>query len=79
MMLGKLLIMRWDRGHDRRADPCHDARSLYVGGCAGPSKCQALKVSEEEMAAINIKHATFHGDWNYTIRPNSRQNRLLIT
>jgi hypothetical protein len=39
---------------------------------------KGVKVSDEEMAAINIKQAMFHGDWNYTIRPNSRQNRYLL-
>jgi hypothetical protein len=24
-----------------------------------------------EIAAINIKHAEFHGEWNYTISPNT--------
>lgn len=28
-----------------------------------------LEVSDEEYAAIEIKRATFHGDWNYTISP----------
>jgi hypothetical protein len=28
-----------------------------------------IKVSDEELAAMNIKKATFHGDWNYTIVP----------
>lgn len=28
-----------------------------------------IKVSEEELAAVNIQKATFHGDWNYTIIP----------
>jgi len=23
------------------------------------------------MAALNIKHAQFHGEWNYTISPNT--------
>ena len=27
------------------------------------------KVSEEEMATINIKPSRFHGEWNYVIRP----------
>lgn len=27
------------------------------------------KVSDEEFDAINMKRASFHGDWNYTIRP----------
>ncbi len=28
-----------------------------------------LKVSDEELATINIKKAGFHGEWNYTISP----------
>ena len=28
-----------------------------------------IEVSEEELAAVNIKRARFHGDWNYTISP----------
>ena len=30
------------------------------------------KVTEEEMAAINITPLRFHGEWNYVIRPNSK-------
>ena len=29
------------------------------------------KVSDEEMTRVNLKRNTFHGDWNYVIRPNS--------
>lgn len=28
-----------------------------------------IKVSDEELAAVKINRATFHGDWNYTISP----------
>jgi hypothetical protein len=28
-----------------------------------------IKVSEEELATVNIEKAMFHGDWNYTIIP----------
>ncbi len=27
-------------------------------------------VSDEQMAALNIKRDPFHGEWNYTIRPS---------
>jgi hypothetical protein len=30
-----------------------------------------IVVSDAEMAAINIKRAEFHGEWNYTISPNT--------
>ena len=29
------------------------------------------KVSNEEMARVNLKRNTFHGEWNYLIKPNS--------
>ncbi len=29
-----------------------------------------IVVSDAEMAALNIKRAEFHGEWNYTISPN---------
>src|SRR5206468_918905 len=28
-----------------------------------------IKVTEKEMALLNITRDAFHGDWNYTIRP----------
>jgi hypothetical protein len=28
-----------------------------------------LKVSDEELAALNLVRDAFHGDWNYTIKP----------
>ena len=30
-----------------------------------------MQVSDEEMAQVNLQRCTFHGDWNYTIRPNT--------
>jgi hypothetical protein len=30
------------------------------------------KVSDEELATVNIERATFQGKWNYTIKPNHR-------
>jgi hypothetical protein len=30
------------------------------------------KVTDEEFNRVNIQRHTFHGDWNYTIRPNGR-------
>ena len=31
------------------------------------------KVSDEELASINLKRHTFHGDWNYTLLPTRRK------
>ena len=28
------------------------------------------KVSDDEMKRVNLERHTFHGDWNYVIRPN---------
>jgi hypothetical protein len=32
-----------------------------------------IKVSDAEMAALEIERAAFHGNWNYTIRPRSKE------
>jgi len=29
-----------------------------------------IKVSDEELAALNLSRASFHGEWNYTIKPH---------
>jgi hypothetical protein len=33
---------------------------------------KGIKVSDEEMQAINISRNEFHGEWNYTISPNQQ-------
>jgi len=40
---------------------------------------KGIKVSDEEMAAINLTRADFHGDWNYTIAPQPPPNDAVIT
>jgi hypothetical protein len=36
---------------------------------------KGIQVTDEQMAQINIESHEFHGDWNYTIRPNRRAKR----
>ena len=31
-----------------------------------------IKVSDAELAVLNLKRADFHGDWNYTLLPNRK-------
>jgi len=31
---------------------------------------KGIKVPDDEFASIHICHADFHGEWNYTIKPN---------
>ena len=33
---------------------------------------KGVKVSDDEMQAINITRHAFHGEWNYTIEPNQQ-------
>ena len=33
---------------------------------------RGIKVSKAELAAIKIKRHSFHGEWNYTIKPNKK-------
>ena len=35
---------------------------------------KGIAVSDQEMGAINITRADFHGEWNYTIQPSNRSN-----
>ncbi len=34
---------------------------------------KGVKVSDAEMAALNIEGDAFHPEWNYTIKPRPRQ------
>ncbi|MFI5004030.1 MAG: hypothetical protein ACHQE6_09320, partial [Solirubrobacterales bacterium] len=31
-----------------------------------------IKVTDTELAAVNLERHTFHGDWNYTAHPSTR-------
>jgi hypothetical protein len=42
---------------------CEIDRNLYPKG---------IQISEQEMQAINLTRAEFHGEWNYTIAPNQQ-------
>ncbi len=33
---------------------------------------QGVKVADQELAALRIKHHTFHGEWNYTVHNQQR-------
>ena len=33
-----------------------------------------IKVSEAAIAALNLKRADFHGDWNYTLLPTRKKS-----
>jgi hypothetical protein len=39
---------------------------------------KGIKVSDKEMAEINLTRADFHGDWNYTISPQQPRNSAII-
>jgi hypothetical protein len=47
---------------------CERDTNLYPKG---------IVVSDEERAALNILRAEFHGEWNYTIRPRNRPERVV--
>jgi len=38
---------------------------------------KGIVVSDEQLAAINIVRADFHGEWNYTIKPSNRSDRAI--
>jgi len=38
---------------------------------------KAIAVSDQQMDAINMTRAKFHGEWNYTIHPGNRSDRAV--
>jgi DDE family transposase len=49
---------------------------LRVRDGAGPRPLPArVKVGDEELAAVPLARHEFHGEWNYTVRPDSSQQR----
>jgi hypothetical protein len=48
---------------------------LNVHCCLDENKYpKCIKVSDREMASINLEHDSFHGEWNYTISPISSKH-----
>ena len=56
------LEVPWTAPVDTTGETVFDDRAL---------RFRSLTVSDAEMAAINITRDEFHGEWNYTITPNS--------
>ena len=57
--------------------PCEDFLFVIRTACSAAERYPRQaggKVSDEELAAVNIVPCDFHGEWNYTIRP-SRKTR----
>ena len=40
---------------------------------------KGLKVSDAELAQVNIERDEFHGEWNYTISPTAQSNDTVIS
>ncbi len=39
---------------------------------------KGIRVSDEDMAALNITRDPFHGEWNYTIKPQKTESGAVI-
>jgi Rhodopirellula transposase. len=33
---------------------------------------KGIKITDDELLNVNLKSHNFHGEWNYTIKPNSK-------
>jgi len=38
-----------------------------------------IVVTDDELAQVNLKRNDFHGEWNYTISPRTKQADTLIS
>jgi hypothetical protein len=53
----------------------YDVTSTYFEGLAAANPHtypKGIKVSEEQMAALNLKGDEFHPDWSYSISPRGQ-------
>jgi hypothetical protein len=48
-------------------------KGLHVG-CGMDRKVypKGIKISDKELTEINLTPEKFHGEWNYTIKPNEK-------
>jgi len=62
------------RGH-RQPDRQHDD----TGGLEDPGRTRrakyptGIKITDAELASLNLKQDNFHGDWNYTVLPERKK------
>ena len=48
-------------------------KGLIVKAALDESKYETgISVTNDEMAKLNLKPAKFHGEWNYTVKPNTK-------
>jgi hypothetical protein len=66
--IGGRRVDRGDYDQDRPHGSLELDNNLYAKG---------IKVSDAEMATLNIAGDTFHPEWNYTIRPTSPRSHEL--
>ena len=38
---------------------------------------KGIKISDKELAKVNIKREDFHGEWNYTIEPSDENAQVI--
>jgi hypothetical protein len=43
------------------------------------TKTKGIKVSDAQLAAVNLSRHSFHGDWNYTIAPKRKTSQRRST
>jgi hypothetical protein len=48
--------------------------ALRPGKSAKNPASSESQVSNAALAALNLEHAAFHGDWNYVLLPKQKQN-----
>jgi len=56
------------RDSDRQC--AHNEAAFREGQARHPPYETGISVRDSEMDELNIVYEAFHGDWNYTIRPN---------
>ena len=67
------MIVELDRRHDDQDGlkvRCELDTQAYPKG---------IVVTDDAMAQVNLKRNEFHGEWNYTISPHTKQANTIIS
>ena len=66
--------LRWVSRSQRNIAAVLGQQGFEASGIDRARYPRGIKVSKAELAAIKIEHHSFHGEWNYTIKPNKKPN-----
>ena len=70
--LNKPVKVVWTREDDIHFDYFHAPAAMYMKAALDENAYEAgIKVSDADLASIDLERDEFHGEWNYRVRPRA--------